>query len=204
MIGSLFRVPSVRTFVGRSGLHAVCALAAMLLPGLSSECEAQSSIRLNVPAYNQGTPAWSRQLLGTGTIATLGSDGCAVTCYAMLVSYDARMTVTPDAMNKFLKTRRGFDNKTSLNFAVGASLLGMRLERRNFRSYQEASNVLNAYLRYDRPVITEVRRNGGPHFVIVIGYDPLRRDFLAIDPSGGRLIWLGSTYGRPVGIRGIY
>jgi|688.fasta_scaffold92320_4 hypothetical protein len=204
MIGSVLRMPSVRVYMVRTAFSATFAFAAMLLPGLVSECAAQSSINLNVPAYNQSNPSWGKQLLGNSTTLTLASKGCAVTCYAMLASYDNRMTFTPDAANRLLRARRGFDSQAGLDFSVGASLLGKRLERRNFRTYQEARNVLYAYLRYGRPVITEVRRNGGQHFVIVTGYDPLIHDFRAIDPAGGRLIWLGSTYGRPVGIRGIY
>lgn len=211
MPGFIVPVSRVRVAVGMATIQgslrrsaAACALAAILLPGLASESMAQSSIQLGVPAFNQGNTAWNRELLGYSSRVTIGQQGCAVTCYAMLVSYDAQMTYTPAAANFALKRAGGFANQTLLNWDVGARLIGMRFQRRDFRSAQEASGVLHSYLSYGLPVITEVRRNGGQHFVIVTGYDARRRDFVANDPAGGRPIWLFGTYGGPVGIRGMY
>lgn len=210
MRGFIIALPNVHGFLGIAANGALrqwataCALAAVLLPGLASECRAQSSIQLGVPAYSQGNSAWGRQLLGYSSRVTIGQQGCAVTCYAMFVSYAAQMTYTPAVANNTLKRHNGFSSQTLLNWDVGASFIGRRFQRRDFRSTQEAVNVLYSYLSYGLPVITEVRRNGGQHFVIVTGFDSRRRDFIANDPDGGRQILLFGRYGAPVGIRGMY
>jgi hypothetical protein len=182
-------------------IPSLAAFLLLSLAGPSTSLAQLQPILLPVPVYNQANPAWAKDKLGSSTSVTIGQQGCAVTCYAMMVSYYHQMSFTPGAANRFLRNNGGFSQGTLLNWPVGGRLAGLNYNRRNFRSTQEAISVLATFLAYGKPVTVEVRRNGRQHFVAVVGWNG--RDFIANDPDGGRRINLFAKYGTPLGTRAL-
>lgn len=179
-------------------------IAALLVSVMASSGSAASPLYIDVPCYDQTDAAWRGQFVGYSRSVRFSQGGCAVTSIAMVASYYWQWYCTPDIMNDFLKRGAAFTGGANLNFGVAAAKLGLRYERQGFQTRRQASDYLYKALWYGVPVTVEVRRGTSSHFVVVTGFDALRNDFIANDPSGGRQVLLFRTYGTPLGSRTMY
>ena len=62
--------------------------------------------RDSVPAFQQGDPRWSMELLGP-TYDTIGQAGCAITSAAMVLS-SYGVDIDPQRLNQYLNTHAGY------------------------------------------------------------------------------------------------
>lgn len=105
-----------------------------------------------IKPLSQRDKRWASLRLGTCSKATIGTDGCAITCVAMLTE------TTPDKVNDLGL----YTNGCLANWSKLAQVLDLQY-----------SLVRNRALAY--PCIAETKLSGNQHFIVVDGekqYDP--------------------------------
>ena len=149
-----------------------------------------------IPSLSQKDPRWSGARIGASDV-TVGSDGCLVTCLAMLSCYYGSER-TPDALaadpRRF--TKDGFLRWRRLGFP-GFSL---RWRERGPKPGAPARDdaLIGAYLpRPDDPLRRSVvlAVAGDSHWVLPVGYDEAAGEYEALDPKSGSTIRVLATYG---------
>lgn len=146
-----------------------------------------------VPVFAQADPRWGGEKLGP-TPATLGAEGCALTCAAMaLAGYG--MDVDPPRLNRFLNENGGYTERGWIYWEV-AALYEEGVVRHAYEDLP-SYRLMDWNLMAGNPVIVRVRRPGrGTHFVLVVGKRGF--EYLVQDPgAGGRLVGL-STFESPI------
>ena len=135
-------------------------------------------VEIPVPAFCQGDPRWSLQLLGP-TIYTLGQQGCAVTSVAMVMaSYG--LDTDPARLNQFLNTHAGYTPNGWVYWEKAAELAPTYVEK----AYEDPPSyaLIDNNLLAGNPVIIRLTlRNGTTHFVVIVGKDGW--DYLTRDPA---------------------
>ena len=126
-------------------------------------------VRDNIAPLRQGNGRWGKELLGYSTRSTIGSEGCTITCLAMLLD------TTPDVVNDRLKAVNGFDGQRVVWGQIGAAFPGVTV--RHVPSYDSSA------VERSCPCVVEV--DGAPigavrHWVVYLG------DGQILDP------WFGS------------
>jgi len=124
---------------------------------------------LNVYQYRQNDPQWSSILLGHCNNYTIGSDGCAITCEAMLLkSYG--ININPAQYNTWLKANSGFSTGgCDLIFSVINNYPNCDIVYTNTATYTLAR--LKQEIDQGDPVIVYlVRPSGITHFIVCKGY----------------------------------
>ena len=133
-----------------------------------------------VPQYFQGDPRWADNLLGP-TEGTLGAEGCAVACAAMVLqSYG--IDTDPGALNKFLTANNGYTPEGWLYWEKAAEIAPTKVRH----VYEDAAShyLIDSNLRRGNPVIVRLRYpNGITHFMVICGKDGF--DYLVRDPGSG-------------------
>jgi hypothetical protein len=142
-------------------------------------------VEIPVPAFDQGDPRWTFDLLGP-TFATLGQQGCAITSAAMVLSAYG-VDIDPKRLNQYLTTHDGYTENGWVYWEKAAEVApGGQVQK----AYEDLPTygLLDQNLLAGNPVIVRLTlRNGHPHFVVVVGkqgWDYLIRD-PARDPSWG-------------------
>ncbi|MCA9951452.1 MAG: cellulase family glycosylhydrolase [Anaerolineales bacterium] len=169
--------------------------------------------------YSQRDPRWVNQRLGNGN-QTIGSWGCLLTCYAMMLSAYG-LPITPDQINQRLQghtPERGFRG-SAVQFIAPATLLAGLVQSKNIRSRRlpdipdtewdpntDPIQRIDNALASGQAVIAQVDfnlrdDNIDQHWVIIVQRTPEGDDYLIIDPITpadqiGQLRSLMSSYGQ--------
>ena len=149
-----------------------------------------------IPLLGQRDPRWSAERIGRSS-CTVGSDGCLLTCIAMLTWYYGH-GLTPDALaaDARLFTTDGLLRWRRLDLS-GFSLRWLESERGPGGGGPDDS-LVRAYLpRPDDPLRRSVvlAVAGHSHWVLPIRYDETTGDYEAFDPKTASTIRLLATYG---------
>ena len=134
---------------------------------------------LSVPHFSQVDGRWSGDALGQ-TASSLGAEGCAVTCAAMVLRYHG-FESDPGMLNQWLGANHGYTAQGWIHWEKAAELTDGLLEH----AYEAAPSyrLMDREILAGNPVIVRVRRPGATstHFVVVIG--KFHRRYLVADPA---------------------
>ncbi|MCI0671288.1 MAG: hypothetical protein L0Y64_12555 [Myxococcaceae bacterium] len=151
------------------------------------------------PLYKQnalaGEGGWGRLALNEDArrAATIGREGCAMTCVAMALSKLSGQTITPDVLDRYLDANGGYaPGCNALRWATSAGVTGapMRVER---HAGWEPDRI-DTELASGRPVVIGVDCrpgsaggiNGTDHWLCLTRRDPEMPDvYYANDPASG-------------------
>jgi hypothetical protein len=135
-------------------------------------------VALNVPYFHQGDVRWRQEKLGLGE-STLGGEGCAVTCAAMVLS-SYGVDTDPGRLNEQLKENDGFEKKQWIKWETAAEVTG-NVARKAYED-PPSFRLIDEQLRRGNPVIIRVNsKSGGTHFVVIAGKQGY--EYLILDPS---------------------
>jgi hypothetical protein len=150
-------------------------------------------VLLVVPSFAQADTRWGGDLLAS-TQNTLGAEGCAVTCAAMVLA-GYGMDIDPGRLNAFLIENRGYTERGWIYWEAAALYEPGKVRH----AYEDLPSyrLIDWNLLKGNPVIVRVRPPGrGTHFVLVVGKSGF--DYIAQDPgAGGRQVPLREL-GSPV------
>jgi uncharacterized protein YvpB len=161
----------------------------------------------NVPALSQRSAQWSRDLLGSDPIDTIGSAGCALTAVAMVTNAYGFNT-DPRALNRWLTTNGGYIENDMLLWRQAAAITqgGVRWKwlhvpgivsqlRTDDQDIEDLppQSLVEAQLDAGRLVVAEVRLYGGMHFVVITGHSG--HTLYINDPWYGDRTTLQARYG---------
>ena len=134
---------------------------------------------LSVGHFSQGDGRWSGDALGS-TAASLGAEGCAVTCAAMVLRYHG-FESDPGMLNGWLTANGGYTAQGWIHWEKAAELTDGLLEH----AYEAAPSyrLMDSEILRGNPVIVRVRRAGASstHFVVVVG--KTGRRYVVADPA---------------------
>jgi hypothetical protein len=137
-----------------------------------------SRAELNVPRFAQADPRWADDPLGP-TDSTIGGEGCAVSCAAMVLSYYG-VNVDPGVLNTFLTDNAGYTPQGWLYWEKAAAFAPGKAKH----IYEDAPSyyLIDSNLLKGNPVIIRIRlKSGITHFVVVVGKKGFR--YLIQDPG---------------------
>lgn len=134
---------------------------------------------LPVAHYSQADGRWSGDALG-GTASSLGAEGCAVTCAAMVLKYHG-FESDPGMLNGWLTANGGYTAQGWIHWEKAAELTDGMLEH----AYEAPPSyrLMDVEIFRGNPVIVRVRRPGATstHFVVIVGKSGRR--YLVADPA---------------------
>jgi hypothetical protein len=134
---------------------------------------------IEVQHFCQADGRWAGDSLG-GTPSSLGAEGCAVTCAAMVLRAHGYET-DPSLLNRWLSANGGYTEQGWIHWEKAAELTDGILEH----AYEAAPSyrLIDLELLRGNPVIVRVRRPGASntHFVVVVG--KWKRRYLVADPA---------------------
>ncbi len=136
-------------------------------------------VEIPVPAFQQGDPRWSSELLGP-TIDTIGQAGCAITSAAMVLSAYG-VDTDPQRLNQFLNAHAGYTANGYVYWETAAAVAPYEQVE---KAYEDVPTygLLDEELLKGNPVIVRLKlRNGTPHFVVVVGKEGW--NYLIRDPA---------------------
>ena len=132
---------------------------------------------IDIPPLWQKDPRWRNVKLGNSDL-TLGSDGCLVTCFAMVIG------VLPDEFNARMKAVGGFTGAKIYWRQVEVAYHDVEYVKAIDCYYTPAPlNEIDALLDQRIPVMVHVTRNGYQHWVLIIGKNA--DDYIINDPIDG-------------------
>ena len=136
-------------------------------------------VEIPVPAYQQGDPRWSFELLGP-TIDTIGQAGCAITSAAMVLAAYG-VDVDPHRLNAYLNGHAGYTPNGYVYWEKAAETAPYGQVEKAYED-MPTYGLLDEELLKGNPVIVRLKlRNGTPHFVVVVGKEGW--DYLIRDPA---------------------
>lgn len=159
----------------------------------------------DVAPLSQLAAAWRDEQLGTCSDATIGSDGCLVTCYAMLAR------VTPLAVNTRMIERglfyagclaRTFDAQR-IGFPTAPPLAGVTQTYQSVAFPAREISRVWAHVAAGNAAIACVDADSttarfDQHWILLVGafgWPDARRDFIVNDPNGGIQTSFRERYG---------
>lgn len=159
----------------------------------------------DVAPLNQLSAAWRDEQLGTCSDATIGSDGCLVTCYAMLAS------TTPLTINVRMTARglfyrgclaRTFDLQR-IGFPTAPPLAGVTQTYQSVAFPAREISRVWAHVAAGNAAIACVDADSttdrfDQHWILLVGafgWPDARRDFIVNDPNGGVQLSFRERYG---------
>lgn len=134
---------------------------------------------LSIPFFSQRDPQWSSKKLGTCSV-TIGSDGCAMTCVSMALSYRGA-NVDPAKLNSWLTSNAGYSGGCDIKWDVAARYGGTQWMRYQGSSTLPNLQTLSADLDAGKLIIAKSNRFSS-HFVIIRGVTPDRSTGYYWDP----------------------
>jgi hypothetical protein len=157
-------------------------------------------MKLEITPLNQKDPRWKSKKLGTSKV-TIGSDGCAISVLAMLLTY-YRHQITPEVLNDLLVANNGYANENLVRWEVIPNLFHDVFFDKRIDCPDEPAplGTIDQYLTSEKPVIACVDYNPATaeldqHFVLIIGKDE-QGSYLINDPMGGETYYLQAKYGE--------
>jgi uncharacterized protein YvpB len=145
--------------------------------------------------YNQNDKAWKRKKLGRCKNLTIGSDGCLISCLAMVSEYYGH-EINPEEMNEKLIKKGGYANGCLYIWGTLPKIYKDISERRirtNYRLRDNNINDIKTALSNGYPVMLWIDYNpktavNNMHFVLAIGFNPDNENDITIaDPIDGTL-----------------
>ncbi|HEY5536461.1 MAG TPA: C39 family peptidase [Ignavibacteria bacterium] len=166
---------------------------------INSDLKSETQGIINVYQYLQCGQSWSGSQLGTCTGSTICSDGCAITCMAMLLKTNG-VNVNPGQLNTYLTNNNGYSGDCLLIWDKGARYPGSSITFNGSAAYSLAT--IKSKIDAGNPVIVNVTTSVN-HFIVVKGYNgsgSSTSDFVVLDPlyQAERLL---SNYSTIVGLR---
>jgi len=161
----------------RIPLALLLAFTCVFQLGAASPSKTQIGIET---VYSQTDSKWASQQYAFNPNLTIASDGCALTCMAMLLSYYGR-EIDPPGLNDYMKKEGlfAYDPHTKYNDYVNWQA-PVRYSQGKV-NYKGMSGDVDSEIENGRPVIVKVHTSGiSMHFVLVIG-----KDGEIVDPLGG-------------------
>jgi SH3-like domain-containing protein len=158
---------------------------------------------------SQRDPRWSSQTLGLDNTVTIGADGCALTCLAMLVN-GYGLSETPTTINQKLQAMgsgTGFIGAMIVWGALTRAFPSIVYQRVIVCQNQPAPLTdINTSLAAGQPVVVQIDRSPlpGPSTHWVVLYAQQGNDYLMLDPwpspPDSQPVTLMSRYslGRPI------
>lgn len=139
----------------------------------------------------QSNPAWSNVEMedDMGNKATIGSQGCALTCFTMVKNFLDKTSMTPADINTILRT-----SAFPFNWVDAASNFGFHFVLRLHQNWNDLTPidtqtanlaVIGAIDEYSRPAIIGMAKysnSGDTHFVVGYGYTS-DGDIIIYDPA---------------------
>ena len=156
-------------------------------------------ICLEVPHFYQGDSTWGDDLLGA-TAVTLGQEGCAVSCAAMVLAFYGA-PLHPGTLNRFLQrlpggyTPRGWIEWQCAAEAAPQMVNHLLPHYEDLPSYA----LIDSNLLIGNPVIVRVRSpRDTTHFMVLVGKEGDR--YLTLDPgkSMPRALYFLDEYGSSI------
>lgn len=161
-----------------------------------------AAVELDVVCWGQGDSRWSHQYLD-GSSCTMGRYGCAVTSCAMVAHYFGSEK-DPGRLCRALGTNGGLDANGLIYWERVPNAAGGTITYVGRWDYPYGADLgrINTELDSGHPVVAEVRRNGGMHFVVLTGREG--SIYYINDPASGERTSVNNCYGSPSSaIRGI-
>ena len=156
---------------------------------------------IDVEALGQCDPKWGSDWLGTGNVKTICSYGCLLTAYTMLARYwginDNRY---PDGENDYYITNNGFNAQYLVGLAMSKVYPNVKNDGWLWRG-EEMHSKTQEYLSKNIPVCARVDFKPetdawDQHWVLLVGYDDVRDDYLMNDPwTGKKGVYVSDYYG---------
>lgn len=157
---------------------------------------------IDAPVLAQCDPAWANELCGYGP-KTLCQWGCLLTCYTMWLRHfglnDGRNVLEE---NSHFKVSGGFSGQNLVSMAL--SKVYATVADEGWLSYQTHGEAMHtkarAYLVDGMPVPARVDFQPGTaaweqHWVLLVGWDEARQDYIINDPWGGKkAVYLADYY----------
>ncbi|MCE0484903.1 MAG: C39 family peptidase [Methylacidiphilales bacterium] len=136
-------------------------------------------IVIPVPAFEQGDPRWTFDLLGP-TFDTMGQSGCAVTSAAMvLASYG--VDTDPQRLNQYLTTHAGYTPNGWLFWEKAAEVAPYAQVEKAYEDIP-SYDLIDQNILAGNPVIVRLTlADGHTHFVVIVGKEGW--DYLIRDPA---------------------
>lgn len=160
----------------------------------------------DIAPLNQLSAAWRNVRLGTCSDATIGSDGCLVTCYAMLAS------TTPTAINTRMIERNLFYsgclartfNVQSIGYPTAPPLAGVTKAYQTVAFPPDQLDRVFNHVRAGLPAVACIDRDPttdkfDQHWLLIVGAfgtPASNRDFIIDDPLGGIQTSFLARYGN--------
>ncbi|MEI6752631.1 MAG: C39 family peptidase [Paludibacter sp.] len=145
---------------------------------------------INVPAFRQDGASWGANTLGTCTGCSLTTDGCAITCVAMLLKANG-VNVDPGLLNTYLKNNSGYAYNPSgctgnciIYWAVPTAYTGSSMTYPNLSTTFNLATV-KSEIDNGNPVILQTKSGSITHYVVIKGYNnsgTSTSDFVVVDP----------------------
>ena len=151
--------------------------------------------KIKVPLLSQNDPTWKSQRLGSSAY-TIGSDGCLITCIAMVESYYKKESITPPMVNQRFKDSNGFSGAL-VNWATVPALLDFDYKRYDWEMKTADVGLLKTRIDQGKPTIIKVDSSNQipdiqQHFVVVVGYTDT--DLIINDAFTGEEYFLKGKY----------
>ncbi|MBS2029605.1 MAG: C39 family peptidase [Deltaproteobacteria bacterium] len=139
------------------------------------------------PIYVQGDQPWRNQKLGDASSKTIFQAGCAMTATAMAMSGMTGKTITPSAVDDYMKTHDGM-NGSSLDWDKigGAANPPIHVDRKTLTSNEMLKSVLD-----HAPVVFAINHSGGSgdqHWLVATGVTADGTGITATDPATGKVL----------------
>lgn len=163
---------SRRSFVG-----AAAASIALGLPWRRAH-----AATLSIPFYSQLDPLWKGDKLGNSS-STIGSQGCAVTCLAMLLKYRGA-DVDPRKLNNWLKTNGGY----TADGSIANWIIPGRYNGTSWMGYDSApqlvsiSNLASRLSSNQLVIAKSARFANSTHFVVLFSTSTDGKTGYYLDP----------------------
>ncbi len=138
---------------------------------------------ISVYPYRQNGQSWSSNQLGTCSGLTIGTDGCAITCVAMLLKTNG-VSVDPGQLNTWLTNNSGYSSGCLINWNIATNYPGSTITWSGSFSPFDLPTVKNE-IDAGNPMILKTTYSTNDHFVVIKGYSGSgtnTSDFLVIDP----------------------
>ncbi len=150
------------------------------------------------PYRRQSDPAWSANLLGTGSL-TWGRAACMWFCLLEALERLTGAVIDPEVLHARVVAHEGFAG-SSLILPRAAAVLGLNALEKDRVRYGDAAACLEridqtfaarrlALLHVDHDRTLETGDAGGDHFILAIGPNPApgRAGWACVDPAVGEL-----------------
>lgn len=137
---------------------------------------ARISTTLSIPRLTQYDSRWATNALNGCSGNTIKSAGCALVSMTMVYNYVKSKSVTPAYLNNNYVA-------CPMNWTTFASNLGFSRVAYGSITSSSAYSTFKTYLDNGDPIVVEVKKNGGSHFMVVYGYNSNGKILYVRDPD---------------------